>query len=415
MRSVCAASTAIALLFACSNPPPSQGGSDDGSSTAAVSTTTGADGGSSSSSTDATGSSSEGGSDSSTGELPPPDPVTMMLMDAVIFYDGYAATVDEPVPEGIVRHSNALVATRFTEEQRAQLQQTLMVGVIVGARCDNYDRIGAVHLALVPKGAASYVPAEVDRIEVARFITPFMDMNESPMTVPYEFAVDDLLPVLRDEALWAEFDLWFELMIFGVPYAANTEIPGCADRNDTQDGTLLLYTDSSREPVVFDALVPLAIEQSFNNYARGASDAIGTTRKTIPFEVPAGSQRSQLVLITSNHGANAGGEEYIRRDHFVYVDDAMVLQYKPGRTSCEPFRKYNTQGNGIYGPTPKTDEQWQSFSNWCPGDVIDIRRIDLADLAPGPHSFVIDVPDAEFVDAQGDFPLSLYLQAATRG
>ncbi|MFO0631487.1 MAG: PNGase F N-terminal domain-containing protein [Nannocystaceae bacterium] len=195
------------------------------------------------------------------------------------------------------RHSNALVATRFTEEQRAA-QQTLMVGVIVGARCDNYDRIGAVHLALVPKGAASYVPAEVDRIEVARFITPFMDMNESPMTVPYEFAVDDLLPVLPTRRSGPSSTLWFELMILGVPYAANTEIPGCADRNDTQDGTLPLYTDSSREPVVFDALVPLAIEQSFNNYARGASDAIGTTRKTILFEVPAGSQRSQLVLIT---------------------------------------------------------------------------------------------------------------------
>ncbi|MBX7077758.1 MAG: hypothetical protein K1X88_01140 [Nannocystaceae bacterium] len=415
MRTLALALTAAALLAGCASPSPNQAGSDEASTTAASTSTAADDTSTSGSSGSGSDGSSGSGSDSSTGDGPPPDPVTMMLMDAVIFYDGYAATVDEPVPEGIVRHSNALMATRFTEAQQALLQQTLMLGVIVGARCDNYDRIGAVHLALVPKGAEGYVPAEVDRIEVARFITPFMDMNESPMTVPYEFEVDDLLPILRDPALLAEYDLWFELMIFGVPYAANTEIPGCADRNDTQDGTLLLYTDSSREPVAFDALVPLAIEQSFNNYARGASDAIGTTRKTIAFEVPEGSQRSQLVLITSNHGANAGGEEYIRRDHLVSVDGAMVLQYKPGRTSCEPFRKYNTQGNGIYGPTPMTDEQWQSFSNWCPGDVIDIRRIDLGDIAPGPHEFVIDVPDAEFVGGQGDFPLSLYLQSSTRG
>lgn len=388
----------------------STGSSGDAGSTTAIEATSSGSTGEPGSSTTApadSGSSSDGG--------PPPDPVTMKLMDAVIFYDGYAATVDEPVPDGIIRHSNSLVATRLSEAQRDQLQDTLMLGVIVGARCDNYDRIGAVNLALAPKGADTYVPEDVDRIEVARFITPFMDMHDSPMTVPYQYEVDDLLPILRDDALWAEYDLWFELSIFGVPYAAQTEIAGCADRIDTQDGTLLLYTDSSHAPEHYDALVPLAISESFNNYAEGASDAIGTTRKTIAFTVPDASVHSQLVLITSNHGSNAGGEEYIRRDHFVYVDGDLALQYKPGRTSCEPFRMYNTQGNGIYGPSPKSDAEWQSFSNWCPGDVIDIRRIDLGSIAPGDHEFVIDVPDAVFAAGQGDFPFSLYLQSSSVG
>ena len=69
-----------------------------------------------------------------------------------------------------------------------QIQTTMKVGVINGAACDNYDRIGNVHLAMVPKGADTYVPGEVDRIEVARFITPFMHMLKHPMTVPYEWA-----------------------------------------------------------------------------------------------------------------------------------------------------------------------------------------------------------------------------------
>jgi hypothetical protein len=335
----------------------------------------------------------------------------MMLMEEVIFYDGYAATVDEPVPEGVIRHSNSLYATRFTEAHRDMLQSTLILGVIVGARCDNYDRIGSVHLALVPKGAETYIPAEVDRLELARFITPFMDMNESPMTVPYEFAVDSVVPILDSDALWAEYDLWLELSIFGVPYAANEEVAGCAGRNDTQAGTLLLYTDSMRAAQSFDVLLPLAIEEAFNDYAEGASDELGTTRKTIDFELPAAAEAAQLVLITSNHGANAGGEEYIRRDHFVYLDGELALQYKPGRESCEPFRVYNTQANGIYGPTPMTDEEWQSFSNWCPGDVIDIRVIPWGPVAAGAHQVVIDVPDATFTGDQGDFPFSLYVQA----
>jgi hypothetical protein len=399
---------ALALLSACADPDPGTTGSDTtgGPASTGSDSTTG-DAPTTAASTSAADDTSTG---ASTDDGPPPEPAIMMLMDEVIFYDGYAPTVDEPVPAGIIRLSNALHATRFTEEHRAMLQSTLMLGVIVHARCDNYDRIGAVSLALVPKGAETYDPAEVQRIELARFITPFMDMNESPMTVPYEFAVDSVLPILDDEALWAEYDLWLELFIFGVPYAANNEIDGCEGRNDTQGGSLLLYTDSARPAAQFDYLLPLAIMEPFNDYAAGASDQLGVTRKTIDFELPADMQDAQLVLITSNHGANAGGEEYIRRDHFVYVDGELALEYVPGRESCEPFRVYNTQANGIYGPTPMTDEEWQSFSNWCPGDVIDIRVIPWGPVAAGAHQFVIDVPDAVFAGDQGDFPFSLYVQ-----
>jgi hypothetical protein len=401
-----------AALAGCSSSPPastddassSTSGTDTGSSTTDVGTpTSSSTGESSSEGADSTDESSESG--------PAPDPVVITLIDDAIYYDGYAPLVDEPVPEGLVRLANSLYATRFTDEHRAQLQSTLMLGVIVGARCDNYDRIGSIHLALVPKGADTYVPAEVDRIELGRFITPFMDMNDSPMTVPYEFVADDVLPILTDDALAADYDLWFELDIFGVPYAANTEIDGCADRIDTQSGTLLLYTDSARPARELDVLQPLAIKVPFNNYTEGASDELGTTRKTLTLELATDAEEAQLVLITSNHGANAGGEEYIRRDHFVYVDDELVLEYMPGRTSCEPFRVYNTQANGIYGPSAMTDEEWQSFSNWCPGDVIDTRIIPLGAVSAGEHEFVIDVPDAEFADMQGDFPFSLYLQA----
>jgi hypothetical protein len=283
--------------------------------------------------------------------------------------------------------------------------------VIVGALCDNYDRIGQVNLALVPKGATTYIPAEVQRIELARFITPFMDMNKDPKEVPYQWDAHNVVPILQDEALQAEYDFWFELSIFGVPYAANTEVVGCEGRNDTQLGSLLIETTSEQEPEDLNVLLPLAISQSFNNYADGASDAIGTTRKTIEFELDADSDNVQLVVITSNHGANQGGEEYVRREHYVYVDGMLALQYKPGRDSCEPFRVYNTQGNGIYGPYPRTDAEWQSFSNWCPGDIIDTRIVPLGPLPGGVHEFVIDVPDAVFVDAQGDFPFSLYVQA----
>ncbi|MCY1004258.1 hypothetical protein OV079_01470 [Nannocystis pusilla] len=284
----------LALLAACTNP----GGGDEGTGTSTTGDTGGPE---STGTTDApTGTTGDttatepptGTSDvSTTGpDEPPPAPEAFPVLQDIVFYDGYAATVDEPIPDGVIRHSNALVATRFTEEMQAKVQTTLTLGVIVGALCDNYDRLGGVNLALVPKGAQTYVPADVDRIEVARFITPFMDMNKHPMTVPYEWQASDLVPILKDPELLAEYDLWFELSIFGVPYAANEEVDGCAGRNDTQLGTLLLYTDSKKPAPTFHHLVPVAISQDFNNTPRApatssappARPSISSSRPTPP-------------------------------------------------------------------------------------------------------------------------------------
>lgn len=416
----------VCLSLSLSACPGSQGAGTDSAavtetegSSGTTDASTGTSGTSSSGSGEPTGTGESTGEPTSTGTTtgtttgdgPPPEPESFWIMEGIVFYDGYAATVDEPIPEHVIRHSNALVATRFTEEHLAKIQTTLRLGVIIGALCDNYDRLGSVNLALVPKGAQGYAPADVERIEVARFITPFMNMNKAPMQVPYEWQIDNVVPILKDPELLFEYDFWFELSVFGVPYAAQNEVAGCAGRIDTQLGSLGFYTTSAEPAPEFNVLLPLAISEDFNNYTEGASDELGTTRKTIGFDLPEDTPNAQLVLITSNHGANQGGEEYNRREHYVYVDGALALQYKPGRTSCEPFRKYNTQGNGIYGPYPRSDEEWQMFSNWCPGDIIDTRIIPWGAVSAGSHEFVIEVPDATFVDNQGNFPFSLYVQA----
>jgi len=154
---------------------------------------------------------------------------------------------------------------------------------------------------------------------------------------------------------------------------------------------------------------------NLNNYSEQGTDTIGKTTKTYTFTVPQDVADAQLVIVTSNHGANSGGEEYNRRWHYIYVDDQLMLTYKPGRTSCEPFRKYNTQTNGIYGYSKRSDATWQSFSNWCPGDVIDNRIIRLGAFSAGEHRVRISVPEAVFKDQQGDIPVSMFFQGVTEG
>lgn len=352
---------------------------------------------------------------------------TVTVFDAVRFYDGYLVekNPEDPTLDGILRHRTSLYAIKLTDEQLAQIGDSLEMHVRVQACCDNYDRIGNVNIAFVPKGQETYKPDEVQRIEIGRFITPFMNKNKKPDTVPYEYKVPYLSYIFRDSELKAQYDIWVELEIFGVPYAANQQIKGCADRSDVFLGTLKFSTINENRGVTTDkdVLVPIVIKNpeyiahNLNNYDERATDEIGKTIKTYTFTVPKDVADGQLVVVTSNHGANEGGEEYNRRWHYIYYDggEEPVMVYKPGRNSCEPFRKYNTCPNGIYGYFKRSDETWQSFSNWCPGDVIDNRIIDLGEVKAGTHTVCISVPDAEFVGGQGDIPVSIFFQGLTEG
>lgn len=340
---------------------------------------------------------------------------TIKIFDTLTYYDGYANVVSEPLPPGVIRHRNDLYARKLSTAELDAVGSTLNMKVTIGALCDNYDRIGKVNLAFVPKGAATYNPESVMRIEIARYITPFMNKNIQPVTVPYAYETDNIGYLFKESSITNVYDIWVELEVFGVPYAANTEVAGCSGRNDVFHGSLEFVTNTAVPSQNNNVLVPICFSKDFNNYNAQATDTLGKTTKTLHFTVPAALTDAALFLITSNHGANAGGEEYNRRNHYVYVDQQLKLTYKPGRTSCEPFRQYNTQGNGIYGSSPKSDAQWQSFSNWCPGDVITTRRIDLGSLTAGEHSMQIMVPDAVFAAGQGNIPLSVYLQGKTSG
>ncbi len=341
---------------------------------------------------------------------------TIQIFDKVLYFDGYGTRVDTPLPPaGVIRHQNYLYARKMSDAELASIGSTLQMKVTVKASCDNYDRIGNVNLALVSKDSSSYNPKNVPRIELGRFITPFMNKNIKPDSVPYLFEINNVALLLRDTGIINHYNIWIELEIFGVPYAANTQVAGCSGRNDVFFGSLVFITNTTPPVKSNNILMPMSISANFNNYQVSATDTIGKTTKTFEVNIPSDLTDASFYLITSNHGSNSGGEEYVRRNHFVYVDDSLKLKYKPGRISCEPFRKYNTQANGIYGSTAMTPSQWQSFSNWCPGDKIDIRRIKMGAMTAGLHKFKIEVPDAVFTGSQGNFPLSVYLHGKTSG
>ncbi len=337
-----------------------------------------------------------------------PEPPNMTLFDMVVFYDGYAEKVSEIHHSGIKRISNSSYITKLTKSEIEAIGDSLELEIIIEAACDNYDRIGKVFLSLIEKGYPYHEDIVVSQIEIARFITPFMDKNKYPNEVPYFFDISNIAKYLRDTDISNEYDFWIEFSVFGVPYAAQNEVAGCAGRNDVFLGTLKFNSSGKYSKKPNQQIIPVATFASLNN--SNNSDSPGQTVRIFNVDVASPMTNVKMYVITSNHGANAGGEEYNRRIHNIYFDDKLIATYKPGGKSCEPFRQYNTQGNGIYGSTPRSESEWTSWNNWCPGDKIPTRIYGLENLAVGTHTFKIEVPDAEFVNGEGNIPVSVYIQ-----
>ena len=348
---------------------------------------------------------------------------TYKPFNEAVFYDGYNDNVfDAGLEDGILRHRNSLYAKKLTAENMDWFGLETKIKVTIGALCDNYDRIGNINIALVPKGQETYDPFEVQRIEIVRFITPFMNKNSYPDEVEYKYDANLVGYLFHDMNLRDNYDLWLEFELFGIPYAANQQIAGCDSRNDVFRGSLeFTCTDEPAANNYNTVTVPIIMKKpeykshNLNNYSEQGTDTIGTCTKTYKFTVPEKVADSQLVLVMSNHGANSKGEEYNRRLHLIYFNGEIISTFTPGGKSCEPYRYKNTQGNGIYGNSKKTDRQWAASSNWCPGDAIPVRYFELGALEAGEYEVMIRVPEAVFNEQQGDFPVSMYFQGLKEG
>lgn len=330
----------------------------------------------------------------------------LTVFNKIVFYDGYAAVSTAATPAGVVRLENSRYAKKLDTSEIANMQNTLSLDVKINALCDNYDRQGGVFFALVPVGEGITSPNK-KTIEIGRFITPFMNKNVTPNEVSYNYNLNHLMGMFKNQTFLQKYDIWVEFFLFGVPYAAQKQISGCSGRTDVFEGTVTFSSDNNVNPV--SDYIPKPLWSRLRMNKTNDSDFPGTAGRVFYF-----SNDTQLVdagvhLVTSAHGAGQNGEEYVRRKHFVYLDDVEILNYTPGGLSCEPFRKYNTQANGIYGSSAQSASWWASWNNWCPGDKIPNRLIALGDIDPGSHSFKVSVPTGQFPSTNDEIFLSAFI------
>lgn len=334
-----------------------------------------------------------------------PDSLKIIALENVVFYDGYAALVPMDVQEGLFRTNTSYTRKLSSAEISTLTKGEVKMQVDLKAACDNYDRLAYVSLLFVEKGKSYTQSAK--QVEIGRYITPFMDRNKQPNVRPYFWEITAIGDVLRNASVLKKYEVYIQMNVFGVPYAAQKQIKGCEGKNDVFIGNLYFNIFPVKDKLKTDyQLHTIAYQDSLSNYK--STDTLGKTTKSYAFKTEKDLKDLQLTIISSNHGANRNGEEYNRRIHYVYLDDKLIYRYIPGENTCEPYRQYNTQSNGIYGKSVKTDEQWQKFSNWCPGAVIPFRKVDVSKLKKGEHKLRISVPDAKFENKEGTIPFSAY-------
>jgi len=324
------------------------------------------------------------------------------------------------IPVGAIRshaYERDVISRKLTEDEINSLEDNIVINATLFAACDNYDRNAGISIAMVPKGSTSYGwhDINVKRIEIARFVTPFMNKNISPTSVPFSWQINNLSKILKNPILLVSYDFWIEFRVDGYSAAAQTQVAGCTGRNDVFRGKLeLVSTNSGSTNSDIHHIEPIKYRFNFNNYQAGSFDNMTTTYAEKNFTITLNSpiNDAKLYLVTSKHGSNSGGEEYTRRFHYLYLNDNLVHTYRPNETpSCEPFRVYNTQANGIYGSSPQTSTWWSSWNNWCPGDKIPTKEISLGNLAAGEHTIRLRLSGSNlFNGGQGNVIFSAYLQ-----
>jgi hypothetical protein len=324
------------------------------------------------------------------------------------------------IPSGAIRshaYEREVVSRKLSTAEISSLGDNITLNVTLFAACDNYDRNAGISIAMVPKNSTTYGwhDTNIKRIEIGRFVTPFMNKNIFPTSVPFTWQLNNISKILKNTALLETYDMWIELRIDGYSAAAQTQVAGCANRTDVFRGSLeLVSTNSGNTNTDIHLVEPIAYRFNFNNYQSNAytNTFSNYTEKEFTINLSEPINDAKLYLITSKHGANQGGEEYIRRYHYIYLNNNSVHNYVPNETpTCEPFRIYNTQGNGIYGASPQTDAWWSSWNNWCPADKIPTKEISLGNLTAGQHIIKFRLSGTNlFTSSQGNVIFSAYLQ-----
>lgn len=253
----------------------------------------------------------------------------------------------------------------------------------------------AVSLSSTP--AFSYKP----NIELLRFMTPFgagyytdheRTKERKPPYIPFweervswSQDITQLLSTLEGEVyIGAYIDTW--------------------DKRGYNLSVSLAYQESSFDKQTKKQVSVLPLVNTVK-YAAGQRhyDGFAASDLSTNFELPPGASKVKLYYLTTGHGGHASGDEFVKRENILFLDEHEIKRFTPWRDDCASFRRFNPSSGtwpakDIFPESSSTERVASSDlsrSNWCPGSDVSPEVIALPDLAAGQHSLRIAIPDAQ--------------------
>lgn len=121
-----------------------------------------------------------------------------------------------------------------------------------------------------------------------------------------------------------------------------------------------------------------------------------TDTLTVKAEVPEGIKNIKLKFVTTGHGK----DEFIPRNHKIFLNGKEVFNLMPWRTDCASYREYNPASGNFPNGMSSSD---YSRSNWCPGLVVTPYEIKLESVKTGINEIkvIIDSGDNSYWNVSG--------------
>jgi hypothetical protein len=253
----------------------------------------------------------------------------------------------------------------------------------------------------------SYEPA----MELLRFMTPFGvgyysddRLNRKPVYIPHwekyvEWTSDVSSIIKGEKEIWV--GVWIDVW--------------------TKEGYLIdlnLDFKESKGPahkITTYKHIPISNTVYYKG-EQGYPDLFSRKDFEVTLNLPDDIENARLYYIVSGHGGHSGGDEFVKKENLIYLDDELLHSFVPWRDDCASFRRFNP-GSGVWLIEDTASyldwEDWEykekvieeriassdySRSNWCPGSKVDPVEISIGNLSAGKHSFKFSIPESQPVN-----------------
>ncbi len=257
---------------------------------------------------------------------------------------------------------------------------------------ENYPAV-----SLIRNDSINYAP----NVELVRFMTPFgvghftnqeSVKDRKPPYIPHwekevkwSQDVTHLLPLLEDEVyIGVYIDTWTKE---GYTISVNLDFEESKIPNHYKKKQIVV-------PLVNTSKYA-ADQKLYDNFSKQPLE--------VEFTANENYKNAKLYFITTGHGGHSGGDEFVKKEHQINLDNKNLKTWVPWRDDCASFRRFNpTSGTWLaksFMPDEKSDDKIASSdlsrSNWCPGSQVLPEIIDLGNLETGNHILKIVIPEAQ--------------------